>query len=57
MRWKFESYLQSTTGKGTGGGVGTETRADRVGDSNGDQFLVGIDLVSVNTAKGWNSQQ
>lgn len=48
---RFETYLQSTTRERTGGGVGTEARADSVGNSNGDQFLVRIDLVAIDTAK------
>lgn len=47
----FKAYLQCATRERTGGGVGTEARTDCVCNSNGDQFLVRIDLVSINTTK------
>ena len=39
--------------KGAGGRIGTEAGSDSVGDTNSDQLLVGIDLITVDTPKRW----
>lgn len=39
--------LEGRSRKRSGGRVGREERSDRVGDSDGDELLVGVDLVPV----------
>lgn len=39
--------LEGRTREGSSGRVGREERTDRVGDSDGDELLVGVDLVPV----------
>ena len=43
--------LESGSREGTGRGVGREKRAEGVVDSNSDQLLVGVDLVSVQSTE------
>lgn len=45
--------FECRAGEGTGSGVGTEARPDGVGDTDSNQLLVGVDLVSVDTSKRW----
>ena len=45
--------FERRTREGTGGRVGTEARSDGVGDTDGDQFLVGVNLITVNAPKRW----
>lgn len=43
--------LERGAGEGAGGGVGTEDRADGIRDTDGDELLVGVDLVAVQTTE------
>ena len=43
--------LDGGTRERTGSSVGTEARADKVGDTDGDELLVGVDLVVVETTE------
>lgn len=45
--------LQSRTREGTGSGVCTENSADSVCDTDGDEFLIRVDLVAVHTTEGY----
>lgn len=43
--------FQGGTREGAGGGICTKARANGVSNSNGDQLLVRIDLISIQTPK------
>lgn len=43
--------LESRSREGTGGRVGTEARANSVGNTDSDELLVRVDLIAVETAK------
>jgi len=45
--------FECRTREGTSSRVGTETCSDSVGDTDGDQLLVGVDLITVDASKRW----
>ena len=45
--------LECRTREGTSGRVGTEAGSDGVGDTDGDQLLVGVNLITVSTSERW----
>lgn len=49
--------LQGGTGKRASGGICAEARTDGVCNTNGNEFLVGIDFVIVQTSKRYSPSQ
>lgn len=45
--------FECRTREGTGGGIGIEARPDSISNTDGNQFLIGVDLVTVDTSKRW----
>ena len=45
--------FECRTREGTSSGVGSETRSYSVGDTDGNQLLVGVDLITVDASKRW----
>ena len=45
--------FECRTREGTGGRIGTEARSDSVGNTDGNQFLIGVNLIIVDTSKSW----
>ena len=45
--------LECRTREGTSSRVGTEAGSDCIGDTNCDQLLVGVDLITIQASKRW----
>lgn len=45
--------LDGGTREGSGSGIGVEQGTNAVGDTDGDEFLVRVDLVAVQTSESW----
>ena len=45
--------LESRTRERTGGGVSRENSADKVSNTDGDEFLVGVNFVAIDTAESY----